>query len=591
MSSQPPGAQSTRTPLSADDPRELGGYRLHARLGAGGMGVVYLAHTPGGRPIALKAVRDELAADPEFRRRFAHEVASARGIHGLFTAQVVDSGVDAPTPWLATAYVPGLSLQQVVQRHGPLPVRTVLLLVAGIAEALQAIHRSGVVHRDLKPGNVLIAADGPRVIDFGIARAADATGLTGTGLRIGTAAYMAPEQATGLAVTPATDVFALGTLVAYVSGGALPFGSGPESAALYRVVHEDPDLAAVPLDLHDLVGRCLAKRPEDRPSPGELIAAVHAHPAVGGRPGFTEGWLPHGVSSEIADEGEGAGWGGGTGLSTGTDRGSDSGSGSDEGTVPGWDPVHAQPTLAAAPATRRAPGSRRAPDEARGSGAPSAPGTPHALDAGPGTGAGPAPRRARRRGRRRGTLVALTTAAVILVSLGAAAYYVLDRRADTARDSADKPRRPHSPSPRPTPPSPRPTPPSPSATSQAAYVPDYTDAELTAPDPDYEFDLVAGKVVPAETATWYLERTDTEFVLSEDSDAFIAAGYVLSPADCVRGIETEPVTTLPFDELADERPFCVRSPDGKSVVVVRLVEAVPEEGPVTVVMSRHRKGG
>ncbi|MFE5523862.1 serine/threonine-protein kinase [Streptomyces virginiae] len=197
MFAQLPGVQSALTALSADDPHEIGGYRLHARLGSGGMGVVYLAYTPGGRPIALKAVRREFAADPEFRERFAQEVASARRIHGLFTAQVVDSGEDDHTPWLATAYVPGPSLHQVVRRHGPLPVRTVLLLVAGIAEALQEIHRVGVVHRDLKPANVLIAGDGPRVIDFGIARAADAAALTGVGLRIGTAAFMAPEQALG----------------------------------------------------------------------------------------------------------------------------------------------------------------------------------------------------------------------------------------------------------------------------------------------------------------------------------------------------------------------------------------------------------
>ncbi|MFF4647930.1 serine/threonine-protein kinase [Streptomyces sp. NPDC001389] len=160
MSDQLPGAQPALAGLSADDPREIGGYRLHARLGAGGMGVVYLAYTPGGRPIALKAVRAEFAADPEFRERFAREVASARRIHGLFTAQVVDFGVGERTPWLATAYVPGPSLHEVVRRHGPLPVRTVLLLVAGMAEALQAIHGAGVVHRDLKPANVLLASRG-----------------------------------------------------------------------------------------------------------------------------------------------------------------------------------------------------------------------------------------------------------------------------------------------------------------------------------------------------------------------------------------------------------------------------------------------
>ncbi|MFJ2768817.1 serine/threonine-protein kinase [Streptomyces sp. NPDC087300] len=567
MSPQPPGVPglpSALAALSADDPREIGGYRLHARLGAGGMGVVYLAHTPGGRPIALKAVRDEFAADPEFRRRFAHEVASARSIHGLFTAQVVDSGVDAPTPWLATAYVPGLSLQEIVGRHGPLPVRTVLLLVAGVAEALQAIHRAGVVHRDLKPANVLIAGDGPRVIDFGIARAADATGLTGTGLRIGTAAYMAPEQAQGLAVTPATDVFALGALAAYVAGGVLPFGDGPESAALYRVVHEAPDLSRVPPDLHELLGRCLAKHPGDRPAPGDLISAAHVHPAVGGRPEFTEGWLPHGVSEEVAtrdaprdpypypDVDVDAD------AYPGPERGAGAGTG-------GTERVHVQPTVAAVPVPG-VPATRRAPDGEERSG------------------------RAPRRRRPCRTALVLTVALAVLIPLGGAAYYVLDRRHDASRKSSDAPaasaRASSSPASK-EPSAPPATPPS--SSSGGAYVPDYADAELTAPDPDYEFDLAAGKVVPAETAEWYLERTGTEFVLSDDSDAFVAAGYVLSPADCVRGIETEPVTELPFGDLADERPFCVRSPDGKSVVIARLVEAVPGEGPVTVVMSRHRK--
>lgn len=277
----PPVVQPAHLPLTPADPHEIGGYRVHARLGSGGMGVVYLAHTPGGRPIALKAVREDFAADPEFRRRFSQEVASARRIHGLFTAQVVDAGPDDVVPWLATAYVPGPSLQQVVQRHGPLPAPEVLRLVAGIAEALQAIHGAGVIHRDLKPANVLIAEDGPRVIDFGIARAADATGLTGTGLRIGTAAFMAPEQALGHPVTPATDVFALGATAAYVAGGVLPFGAGPESAALYRVVHEPADLSHLPAELRELIGHCLAKSPERRPTPAELIAAVRAQLAVG----------------------------------------------------------------------------------------------------------------------------------------------------------------------------------------------------------------------------------------------------------------------------------------------------------------------
>ncbi|MFE7594689.1 serine/threonine-protein kinase, partial [Kitasatospora sp. NPDC057512] len=290
--------------LTADDPREVGGHLLAARLGAGGMGRVYLSYTPGGRPVALKVVRPELAGDPEFRARFAQEVASARRIHGLYTAQVVDAGVDAATPWLATTYVPGPSLQEVVQRHGPLPERTVLLLMAGIAEALQAIHATGVVHRDLKPGNVLIASDGPRVIDFGIARAADASALTGTGLRIGSPAYMAPEQAVGRAATPATDVYALGALAVHVAGGAPPFGDGPDPAALYRTVHEEPDLGRVPEGLRALLLRCLAKRPEDRPTTAEVIAAARSHPAVGGQLRFGDDWLPHPLTSQITRHAE-----------------------------------------------------------------------------------------------------------------------------------------------------------------------------------------------------------------------------------------------------------------------------------------------
>ncbi|GAA2777246.1 serine/threonine-protein kinase [Kitasatospora sp. CM 4170] len=286
-------------PLHPDDPREVGGYRLFARLGAGGMGRVYLSYTPGGRPVALKVVRPEFAEDGEFRRRFAQEVTNAQRIHGLYTAQVIDSGVDAEAPWLVTAYVPGPSLQQVVRENGPLPVRTVLLLMGGIAEALQAIHSVEVVHRDLKPANVLVAGDGPRVIDFGIARAADATALTGTGYRIGSPAFMSPEQAQGRPVTPATDVFALGALAAYVAGGTAPFGDGPDTAVLYRVVHEQPELEGVPADLRELVLRCLAKSPEDRPKPAEIIEIARNHPSVGGQLRFADDWLPKQVNTEI----------------------------------------------------------------------------------------------------------------------------------------------------------------------------------------------------------------------------------------------------------------------------------------------------
>ncbi|MFD5768868.1 serine/threonine-protein kinase [Streptomyces sp. NPDC127049] len=544
MSAQLPGAQPVHAALTADDPREIGGYRLQARLGSGGMGVVYLAHTPGGRPIALKVVREEYAGDPEFRLRFAQEVASAERIHGLFTAQVVASGVDAPTPWLATAYVPGPSLHEVVRQHGPLPVRTVLPLLAGIAEALEAIHRAGVVHRDLKPANVLIAEDGPRVIDFGIARAADAVALTGTGLRIGTAAFMAPEQALGAPVSPATDVFALGALVAYVVSGEPPFGAGPESAALYRVVHEEPDLSRVPEDLRDLAAWCLAKRPEDRPAPTELIAAVHAHPLVGSRPEFGEGWLPWSISHEVAGRAArpapvGAAPEGGVLGQVASGR-----------VAHPAPPVHAQPTLAA-PAG--APGAgAMAGVSAGGAGAVDAPGE-HSARGGTGRSAASSARRARRSGRRR---------VVWALAVGVAAGAVAGGVYLSGPVSGSGP---------------------------STYSPAGEEVTLTAPDDSYEFDLKTRKVVPADTAGWYLARDRSEFVLPEDSDAFVAAGDDLSPADCVRGIDTEPVTRVAFADLADERPFCIRGGDGRELVVVRLLEAAPDGGPVTAAFEPHRR--
>lgn len=557
MSAQPPGAPPARTALSPDDPREIGGYRLHARLGAGGMGVVYLAYTPGGRPIALKAVREEFAADPEFRERFAQEVSSARRIHGLFTAQVVDFGIDARTPWLATAYVPGPTLQQVVQRHGPLPVRTVLPLVAGIAEALQGIHGVGVVHRDLKPANVLIAADGPRVIDFGIARAADAAALTGTGLRIGTAAYMAPEQALGHPVTPATDVFALGALAVYVACGRTPFGDGPEAAALYRVVHEVPDLTPVPPELRDLLGRCLAKDPRDRPTTVELIAAVQSHPAVGPRPGFADDWLPHQVSDDVEEYGAGL-----TPPPVPTPPPTP---------APTRTPTHVQATVTAAAGLQG-----QGYTDGAGTAGTERPGAHPAART-------PSPRRAPRRGRR-----ALFTALVAVLALllgGAAAFYYLDYPPENGAAGAGSSGKPSarpgagtgSAAPRPS--------------GAAGYRPGYRNAELTSPDTGYEFDLRAGKVVPEDTAPWYLARTGSAFVVSEESDAFVAAGDDLSVADCVRGIETQPVAALPFAELADERPFCVRSADQKDLVIVRLLEVASDGGAVTVSVDRHHREG
>ncbi|MEU1128248.1 serine/threonine-protein kinase, partial [Streptomyces sp. NPDC005899] len=284
--------------MADDDPRSVAGYLLSARLGAGGMGKVYLSYTPGGRPVAIKVIRPEFAEDPEFRRRFQQEVRAAQRVQGLYTAPVVDSDTEGPRPWLATAYVQGPSLHAAVAAHGPMPVASVLLLVAGIAEALQVIHGAGIVHRDLKPSNVLLAVDGPRVIDFGIARAADTTALTGTGVSVGTPSFMSPEQAAGTSCTAATDVFALGQIAVFAATGAAAFGDGSSHAVLYRIVHEDPDLSRLPDELRDVVTGCLAKDPARRPSTAriiELCGLASQDPALR-RPG---GWLPSSYAADL----------------------------------------------------------------------------------------------------------------------------------------------------------------------------------------------------------------------------------------------------------------------------------------------------
>ncbi|MVZ99774.1 protein kinase [Actinomadura sp. LD22] len=271
-------------PLAPGDPRTVGRYTLSGRLGSGGMGEVFFGRSPGGRPVAVKVVRPEFAADPLFRRRFGQEVEAARRVGGFHTAPVVDADPDADPPWLVTAFVPGPSLMELVAAHGPLPEPTLRVLGAGIAEALEAVHGAGLVHRDLKPSNILIADDGPRVIDFGIARAADATALTRAAGAVGTPGYMAPEQVTGGPVAPATDVFAFGAVLCFAAG-VRPFGDGPPTALLYRVVHQEPDLSGLPDAIRGLVAGCLAKDPEQRPSTDGLLAAFTGTD-------LTRDWLP-----------------------------------------------------------------------------------------------------------------------------------------------------------------------------------------------------------------------------------------------------------------------------------------------------------
>ncbi|MDQ1023581.1 putative Ser/Thr protein kinase [Streptomyces umbrinus] len=307
LSNGGPGAEGFQ-PLEDGDPRIVGGYRLVARLGSGGMGRVYLSHTPGGRAVAVKVIRPELAENAEFRKRFQAEVAAASRVHGLYTAPVVDSDTEGSVPWCATAYVPGPSLADAIRDHGPLPVDTVLRLIAGVAEALQAVHREGIVHRDLKPSNVLLADDGPRVIDFGVARAADATSVTQSGMALGTVAYMAPEQALGGEAAPSADVFALGQTAVFASTGSGAFGDGDAHAVLYRVVHEQPDLGQVPEEIRELVARCLRKPAAERPSVEEVIRSVQTIQAHrGDEARYTSGaWLPGKLAAGIAARAEGA---------------------------------------------------------------------------------------------------------------------------------------------------------------------------------------------------------------------------------------------------------------------------------------------
>ncbi|MFG2891552.1 protein kinase [Streptomyces sp. NPDC048248] len=287
--------------LRREDPRVVGTFRLHRRLGAGGMGVVYLGSDKRGQRVALKVIRPDLAEDQEFRSRFAREVSAARRIRGGCTARLVAADLDADRPWFATQYVPGPSLHDKVNEEGPLSPAQVASIGAALSEGLLAVHDAGVVHRDLKPSNILLSPKGPRIIDFGIAWATGASTLTHVGTAVGSPGFLAPEQVRGAAVTPATDIFALGATLAYTCTADSPFGQGSSEVMLYRVVHEEAQLAGVPDALAPLLASCLAKDPADRPSTLSLslrlkeIAAREAHglssgPLEGEPAGGASGW-------------------------------------------------------------------------------------------------------------------------------------------------------------------------------------------------------------------------------------------------------------------------------------------------------------
>ncbi|MEU6233249.1 serine/threonine-protein kinase [Kitasatospora sp. NPDC047058] len=286
--------------LGSDDPRQVGQYRLLRRLGAGGMGRVYLGRTAGGRTVAVKLVRGELAEDAEFRARFRQEVAAARRVGGTWTAPVLDADTDGGHPWVATGYVAGPALGAAVKEFGPLPEQAVCSLGIGLAEALTHVHGLGLVHRDVKPSNVLLTLDGPRLIDFGIARALDSTsGFTQSGYVVGSPGFMSPEQANGLPAGPPSDVFSLGAVLAYAATGIQPFGEGVSVAVLlYRVLHEEPDLSGLTGPLRAIVRDCLAKDPAARPTPGQLRERLDGDGAAAVRLG-RGGWLPSALAAEV----------------------------------------------------------------------------------------------------------------------------------------------------------------------------------------------------------------------------------------------------------------------------------------------------
>ncbi|MFF0263837.1 serine/threonine protein kinase [Streptomyces microflavus] len=382
-------------PLLEGDPCQVGPYTLHYRLGGGGMGEVFLGRSPGGFPVAVKVVRPELARDPDFRRRFAREVAAARKVGGFYTAAVLAADTDAPRPWLATQYIQGPSLAEVIRARNRLPERTVRVLAAGLAEGLSAIHACGIVHRDLKPGNVILAQDGPRLIDFGIAHAFEAF-LPVTQV-MGTPAFMSPEQVEGGALGPASDVFSLGTLLAFAASGVFPFGSGASHTTAEAIMRREPMLTGIPSALRPLLTACLAKDPERRPSPLNIVERLGPQ-RVGS--GSLSGWLPQDVTDMVT------GWHPATSVDV-------KGSAVGNPVVP--DPAVGDPAMAAAWAGPDTVSPEHWPT-ATATSPPRAPGFgyPLAVSHGPGSGRSQAPETARERRRWAVPVIALATALTVV---------------------------------------------------------------------------------------------------------------------------------------------------------------------------------
>lgn len=274
-------SEAAHDDLKPGDPSRIGPYQLVRRLGGGGMGTVFLGRSASGRLFAVKVIHPHLVAEPGFRARFRSEVGAVRRVSGAFTAGVVDADADGPVPWLAMEYVSGESLEKAVALQGPFPPARLRVLAAQLAEGLCAIHAAGLVHRDLKPGNVLLAADGPRIIDFGVSRTLGVDGGTRTWDVVGTPGFLSPEQAEGGEASAASDVFSLGAVLAFAGTGRRPFGLGDLTSRVYRVLHAAPDLDGIPDgEVRELIERCLAKDPAARPAPADILAGLGGSAAV-----------------------------------------------------------------------------------------------------------------------------------------------------------------------------------------------------------------------------------------------------------------------------------------------------------------------
>ncbi|EFD67519.1 serine/threonine protein kinase [Streptomyces lividans TK24] len=459
------GGVDAMRPLEDDEPTVVGPYRLLGRLGSGGMGRVYLGRSAGGRTVAVKIVHPHFALDEEFRARFRREVAAARRVGGAWTAPVLDADPEARVPWVATAYAAGPSLTAAVADGGPLPAHSVRALGAGLGEALAAVHELGLVHRDVKPSNVLLTLDGPLLIDFGIARATGGASrtesgggtasLTSTGVSIGSPGYMSPEQILGKGVTGAADVFSLGAVLAYATTGQPPFPGDSSAALLYKVVHEEPNLDGLDDgELRELVASCLAKDPSARPAPAEVARRLAPE---GAARLVTGGWLPGALVEQVSrsvvrllnlEAGESAtGASGPVGFSRpSVTAGGDAGVATPASGVFGPPPVMPTPTSPSYPPSPPAPAPAPAPSPALLSvPGPRDPGPPDD-DPGAGTGTTRPPGRlalsvaatstqgAQGRGRRISCTVALAVAgALAAVTVGS--VFVLDLLPGSGNDA------------------------------------------------------------------------------------------------------------------------------------------------------------